>query len=188
MITIVSGLPRSGTSMMMQMLNRGGLPILTDAARPPDPNNPRGYMEYAPVKRLRHEAGWLADAEGKALKVIAQQLPHLDDGHTYRVLFMERDIDEVLRSQTTMLEQLGRPTGNPAVLRRAFEAQVAEAKAWLAGAAHTTALFIPHRDTIQDALAQAHRVQTFLEEDGIVLDAEAMAAAVDPDLYRQRER
>lgn len=187
MITVVSGLPRSGTSMMMQMLERGGLPALTDEDRPPDPSNPRGYLEFAPVRRLRQDASWLDDAEGKAVKVIAQLLPHLDDAHTYRVVFMERYLDEVLRSQAKMLERLGRPASNAAVLRRVFGEHVERARSWLEAAPHTEALYVPYREVVHQPREQARRVQTFLGDAGLDLDADAMAAAVDSSLYRQRE-
>ena len=184
MITVVSGLPRSGTSMMMQMLVRGGLPALVDEERPPDPSNPRGYLEFAPVKRLRQEGGWLDRAEGKVVKVIAQLLPHLDDAHAYRVVFMERDLDEVLRSQAAMLERIGRPAGNTTILRRVFADHLKRARTWLDDSAHVDVLFVPHRDVIRAPAEQAQRVHAFLSEAN--LDVEAMTEAVDPDLYRQR--
>ena len=106
-ITIVSGLPRSGTSMMMQMLDGGGLPILSDGEREADEDNPRGYLELEGTKRLRTDHSWLADAQGHVVKVIAQLIPVLPLGFGYRVIFMERDIVEVLSSQRHMLERLG---------------------------------------------------------------------------------
>lgn len=185
MIVVVSGLPRSGTSMMMQMLEAGGLPPLTDGVRAPDASNPRGYYELEGVKALARDSAWLADAEGHVVKVIAQLLRHLPDGPTYRVVFMERDLDEVLRSQTRMLETQGRPAANPAVLRPVFERQLTEARAWLDAHSHADALFMPHRDVVTDPAAQAARLNTFL---GAALDEAAMAAVVDPSLHRQRTR
>src|SRR3569833_79554 len=107
-ITVVSGLPRSGTSMMMQMLAAGGMPMLTDGVRGPDPDNPRGYFAFGPVKRTPQDARWLAGAPGKAVKVVHSLLPALPGGYEYRVLFMLRDMHEVLASQDTMLRRLGR--------------------------------------------------------------------------------
>jgi len=111
-IIIVSGLPRSGTSMMMQMLQAGGLPLLTDDRRPADPDNPKGYFEYEPVKRLHKDASWLPEAQGSAVKIMAPLLTGLRPDLTYRVIFMTRPMDEVLRSQTAMLAHRGEKGGN----------------------------------------------------------------------------
>ncbi|MEM6336728.1 MAG: sulfotransferase family protein, partial [Bacteroidota bacterium] len=134
MITIVSGLPRSGTSLMMQMVEAGGISALTDGVREADENNSRGYYEFEPVKKLRADASWVPQAEGKVVKVIAQLLQHLPQGHDYRVVFMDRDLTEVLRSQTTMLKNLGQktPALPAAILARTFDQQVAKTKAWAA--------------------------------------------------------
>ncbi len=99
MITVVSGLPRSGTSLMMQMLAAGGMPLLTDWERKPDADNPRGYCEWEPVKLLPKQPERIDEAEGKAVKVITQLLMSLPEGRDYRVIFMERPLPEVLASQ-----------------------------------------------------------------------------------------
>ena len=112
MITIVSGLPRSGTSMMMQLLDSGGLPILTDNVRAADDDNPRGYFEFDPVKRLKTDSGWLENAEGKVVKVIVQLLPYLPETYEYKVLLMHRDLREVLKSQEIMLKRHGKTGAN----------------------------------------------------------------------------
>jgi hypothetical protein len=105
-IIVVSGLPRSGTSMMMKMLAEGGLPILTDSIRGMDEDNPNGYFEYELVKQLADGNGkWLADADWKVVKIISQLLEYLPSEHTYKVIFMERDIKEILLSQRKMLER-----------------------------------------------------------------------------------
>src|SRR5688572_8703668 len=107
-ITVVSGLPRSGTSLMMQMLQAGGMPVLTDGERSADESNPRGYLELEAVKRTRSDAGWIAEAVGKAVKVIHLQLRDLPSSHQYRVIFMRRDLNEVVASQQSMLDRIGR--------------------------------------------------------------------------------
>ena len=114
LITIVSGLPRSGTSMMMRMLSEGGLEILYDEARPADQDNPLGYYEYEAAKRLRSEKGWLDLAIGKAVKVISFLLPELPTTHSYQILFMRRHLKEVLASQQRMLEHRGEAAGENA--------------------------------------------------------------------------
>src|SRR5215212_2341111 len=107
-VTIVTGLPRSGTSMMMQMLAAGGMPVLAAAVRAPDADNPRGYLEFEAAKRTARDAAWVAGAAGKAVKLVHLLLPDLPQEHEYRVLFMRRDMDEVLASQRAMLARLRR--------------------------------------------------------------------------------
>ena len=107
-ITVVSGLPRSGTSMMMQMLHAGGHPCLTDDRREADADNPRGYFEYDKVKQLRTDCSWLPEATGKAVKIIAQLLSVLPTELDYKIIFMRRELDEVIASQNRMLDRQGR--------------------------------------------------------------------------------
>ena len=133
-ITVVSGLPRSGTSLMMQMLHAGGLPALTDGLRTADENNLRGYFEYEPVKRLRSDRSWLPQARGHAVKIIhllLRELP-LDGTLQYRIVFMQRPIEEVIASQHSMLAREGKAGADAAVLKKAFEGQLAQLHAWLA--------------------------------------------------------
>ena len=109
-IIIVSGLPRSGTSLMMQMLDNGGVPVVTDNIRTPDTDNPRGYYEFEQVKKIKEDVSWLPATRGKAFKMVSQLLYELPASETYRVIFMERDLDEMIRSQEKMLSRLGKPT------------------------------------------------------------------------------
>src|SRR5262247_1316470 len=111
MIVVVSGLPRSGTLLMMQMLQVGGMSLLTDALRSVDADNPNGYWEYEPVKRLQQDNSWIPKAEGKAVKVISALLQYLPPQHTYKIIFMQRPMQEVLVSQTVMLERRGEQRG-----------------------------------------------------------------------------
>ncbi|OYV85360.1 MAG: sulfotransferase family protein, partial [Planctomycetia bacterium 21-64-5] len=108
-ITIVSGLPRSGTSLMMQMLDNGGIQVVTDGSRTADVDNPKGYYEFEKVKAIQRDTSWLAEARGKAVKMVSQLLYHLPGDERYRIIFMERDFDEMLASQEKMLARLGRP-------------------------------------------------------------------------------
>src|ERR1700730_8489910 len=107
MITIVSGLPRSGTSMMMQMLKAGGLPVLTDGVRRPDESNPRGYLEWEPAKRLHLIPEAIVVADGKAVKIVSVLLPFLPKHHEYRIIFMRRPLEQVVASQDRMCQRLG---------------------------------------------------------------------------------
>src|SRR5580704_4926692 len=123
MITIVSGLPRSGTSLMMQMLTAGGMPILSDGERKPDTDNPRGYLEWERIKQLPKDPGCIAEAEGKVVKVISLLLLSLPEGHEYRVIFMQRPLAEVLASQDVMMRNRGTANAgaNASIIGAAFE-------------------------------------------------------------------
>jgi hypothetical protein len=185
MIIVVSGMPRSGTSLMMQMLGAGGVPVLSDGVRAPDENNPRGYLEFEKVKRIREDRSWLDEAEGRAVKIVSHLLPELPPGRTYRVVFMQRDIGEVVASQRAMLERLGR-AGAPLPgeeLAGVLGRHLASVEAWLRDRPGVEALFVQHRDVIRDPRREAQRVRDFL---GLPCDVEAMAAAVDVSLHRHR--
>jgi hypothetical protein len=184
-VTIVSGLPRSGTSLLMQMLHAGGLPVLTDQVRAPDASNPRGYFEYEPVKRLRTDSSWLANARGHAVKIIHLLLPQLPvaGAWSYRIIFMHRPLDEVLASQRVMLEQAGKPSADAAILRRAFTSQLAQVETWLAAHPDIQVLRIDYHQVLRSPREMAENVRAFLGHD---LSVERMVRAVDPALYRQR--
>jgi hypothetical protein len=185
LITVVSGLPRSGTSLMMQMLRAGGMEVLADPLRAADEHNPHGYFEDARVKHLREDASWLGEARAKVVKIVTPLLGALPRGHAYRVIWMERDLDEVLASQRHMLaRQSGAPPTAAAdhALRAAFRDQATSLRSEL-GRRRIPVCPIEHRLAIEDPQAVAERLQRFL---GTRFDALAAASAVDPSLYRQR--
>ena len=184
-ITVVSGLPRSGTSLMMQMLHAGGLPTLSDGLRAADENNQRGYFEFEPVKRLRSDSSWLPQARGQAVKIIHLLLRdlRLDGSLQYRIVFMRRPIDEVLSSQRAMLQREGKAGADPALLKRAFESQLALLDTWLAAQASIAVLPVAYHQVMREPLAVTEALNAFL---GLSLDAAAMVRAVDPTLHRQR--
>lgn len=186
MIIVVSGLPRSGTSMMMSMLQAGGVSVLTDNQREADEDNLRGYLEYEQVKQLDRDASWLAEAEGKAVKIISMLLRHLPPDHQYRVIFMHRDIVEVLASQRKMMERRGEaPDGVPdETMAALYEKHIAEVTEWMKRQLNVETLHIDYNETIQNPSPTADRVNKFL---GGVLDEEAMRRVVSPELYRQRK-
>jgi hypothetical protein len=184
-VTVVSGLPRSGTSLMMQILKAGGLPLLTDQGRAADADNPRGYFEYEPVKATRQDPSWVAAAVGKAVKVVHLLLYDLPADFAYRVLFMRRDLEEVLASQRAMLRRQGKEGARLSddQLAAAFQKQLRQLEEWLSFQPHFTVLFVGHRDLLQDPSRTLAEVRTFLGEP---LDVAAMERAIDPTLYRQR--
>ncbi len=184
-VVVVAGLPRSGTSMMMQMLAAAPLPVLSDGKRAADSDNPRGYLELEAATRLRQDKAWLLDARGHAVKIVAQLLPHLPSDQSYRVVFMDRDPKEVLQSQKAMLERLGRDAAKltDEQLELAYRQQLKQVGIWLARQPNIKTLFVSHREAIAEPHAVAAKVDAFL---GGGLDTAAMAAAVDKSLYRQR--
>jgi tetratricopeptide (TPR) repeat protein len=185
-IYVVSGLPRSGTSMMMQMLDRGGLPVFTDGVREKDENNPRGYYEHEAVKTLARNKKWLSQAEGKAVKVIAQLLPLLPPKYRYKVIFMERDLNDVLASQRKMLRRLGKRTEDdlyPVKLMETYRQQVEAVKDWAGSRNNVEILYVSHRETLEAPFETALTVNGFL---GGMLLPERMAGAVDDRLHREK--
>ena len=180
-VVIVSGLPRSGTSMLMQMLVAYGLTAFTDGEREADPSNPRGYYEHEKVKGSAQDARWVSEAKGHVVKVVAPLLPSLPSGPRYRVVFIERDINEVLRSQAVMLERKGVPPAPEASLRAAYRRHLREAKAWLESNAE--ALYLNHAAVLNSPREAAVEIDQFLGHSG---DLDAMAATIDPALHRQR--
>ena len=171
--------------MIMQMLDCGGLSVLTDGQRTADEDNPRGYYEFEKAKQLVTNKQWLPEARGKAVKVIAQLLPHLPNGFKYRLIIMRREIDEVIRSQRTMLDRLGKQGAklNEAQLAATFTRQLTEVDRWLVQR-KIPRLVMHYRDAIDRPTEIAEQLAVFL---GIDLDIESMANAVDRQLYRQRQ-
>jgi len=184
-VTIVSGLPRSGTSMMMRMLEAGGLPPITDNVRAADADNPRGYYEFEPAKKTKEDPSWLDRAPGKVVKMVYQLLYDLPSDREYRVLFMRRKMSEILASQRAMLERLGRPDGGVSDERMAelFQAQLAKFDAWAADQSHLKRLDVDYNTIVVEPRPNAEAIAAFLDGG---LDVEAMVAVVEPQLYRKR--
>ena len=183
-IIIVSGLPRSGTSLMMQMLDNGGVPVVTDHIRTADQDNPRGYYEYERVKKIKEDVSWLPETRGKAFKMVSQLLFELPSSERYRIIFMERDLDEMLFSQEKMLARLNKPSAPRAAIDRAFREHLRRVRAWLAGQPNIEVLFVSYNDLVERPEEEAERVSAFL---GGNADKESMSKTVDPSLYRNRK-
>jgi hypothetical protein len=187
MITIVSGLPRSGTSLMMQMLVAGGVPALSDGERRADTDNPRGYLEWERIKQLPNDPGCIAEGEGKVVKVISRLLLSLPAGHEYRIVFMQRPLPEVLASQDEMLRRRGtyKEGADPAMISAAFEKHLREVYAWLDGKPYVKTLRIQYHDVLSQPKGVAQQLAQFL---GNSLDVGAMVQQVDASLYRNRAK
>ncbi|MFP6658841.1 MAG: sulfotransferase family protein [Pirellulales bacterium] len=184
-ITIVSGLPRSGTSLMMKMLEADGLTLLTDNFRRPDEDNPGGYYEYAAVKHTVRDAGWVSLARGKVVKVIHALLPHLPANEQYRVLMLERDLEEVVDSQQAMLQRSGNAGAalSRVELIAAYRHQLEEVKLWIAGQLNFRYTTVCFNQLLSKPHSQLAGIADLLARP---LNAQAMAAVIDPALYRQR--
>ncbi len=182
-IVVVSGLPRSGTSLMMQMLKNGGVEVVTDHLRTADQDNPKGYFEFEAVKEIQEDASWLPETRGKALKMISMLLYQLPPTEKYRVLFMERDLEEVLRSQETMLRRLNRNPAPHEQMLEAYKIHLEQLENWLKGRPDITILKVGYKALIEQSQQQAQRIGEFL---GRKLDVDEMTKAVDPVLYRNR--
>jgi hypothetical protein len=188
-ITIVSGLPRSGTSMMMRMLEAGGMVIVTDNIRKADDDNPRGYFEFERAKKIKEDSSWLPECRGKVVKMISALLYDLplDNSYTYNILFMERDMTEVLASQKRMLErrrERGAGLSNEEMGKNFWE-HLQKVQDWLETQKAFNVLYVNYNEVLANPMQNALRVNAFLE-DGF--DAEKMAEVVEQRLYRQRKR
>ena len=173
--------------MLMQMLEAGGMPILSDGLREADDDNPRGYLEFEPVKNLFTDASWLIEAKGKAIKIVAPLLAAVPPDLPCRVILSERGLEEVLDSQDRMLERRNQPPATPERRRRLkdeYARTLERVKAMLARRPDTQLLIVEHRTTISDPSTVAGQISKFL--DGR-LEAGKMAAAIDPALHRNRQ-
>jgi hypothetical protein len=187
MITIVSGLPRSGTSLMMQMLVAGGLPALSDGERKADTDNPKGYLEWERIKQLPKDPSLIAEAEGKVVKVISQLILSLptDHGHEYRIVFMQRPLPEVLKSQDEMLRRRGNTDtmADNSAIEGAFQRHLIEVNQWLSGKPNFEVIRVHYHRVLREPKPVANEVAAFLK---VPLDIEAMIRQIDGSLYRNR--
>lgn len=186
-IVVVSGLPRSGTSMMMGMLEAGGLTLLKDDIREADDDNPEGYFEFERVKKLREgDFDWLPDAQGKVVKIISYLLLSLPETHNYRVIFMQRKLAEIMASQRKMLVRRGEDPDKvrEEELGSILENHLRQVDAWIEGQANVERIKVDYNHMITDPEADILRVNQFL---GGKLNVDKMAQIIDPSLYRQRK-
>jgi hypothetical protein len=183
-ILVVSGLPRSGTSLMMQMLENGGVEVVTDRVRSADTDNPRGYYEFEQVKTIKRDASWLPAMRGKAFKMVSQLLYDLPASETYRIVFMERDLEETLLSQQKMLTRLGRTAAPREQMKRAYALHLERLHEWLSLQGNIKVFPLRYNDLVERPREQTERVAEFI---GGKRDVEAMVKTVDLSLYRNRK-
>jgi hypothetical protein len=186
-ITVVSGLPRSGTSMMMKMLEAGGIPPITDELRTADEDNPKGYYEFERVKQMdKGDIDWVPNAKGKVVKVISALLKYLPGDQPYRVVFVRRNMPEILASQRKMLIRRGEDPNkmDDEQMAMLFEKHVKQVEAWLASQPNIRTLYVHYSDVLANPLPQIAAINDFL---GGTLGTGRMAEVVDPELYRNRQ-
>lgn len=187
-IYIVSGLPRSGTSMMMKMLEAGGLPPVTDNERTADDDNPKGYYEFERVKKMQEgDIEWVKEAPGKVVKVISYLIRHLPPGYTYKVIFMRRAMAEILASQKKMLVNRGEPTDKVSdeELTVLYEKHLEQIFAWINANPNFSCLQVDYNRLLKDPAPALKQLEAFL---GGKVNVQKMGEVVDPQLYRQRTK
>ncbi len=182
-IVVVSGLPRAGTSLMMQMLSAGGLEVVTDNLRAADVDNPRGYWELEQVKRIKRDATWLPQTRGRVFKMVSQLLYDLPHTERYRIIFMQRRLEEVIVSQEKMLKRLNRPAGPHDQMKQAFDLHLERLFQWLPNQSNMKLLEISYNALLREPATHAQQISAFLDGRPVV---DRMTEAVDLSLYRNR--
>lgn len=189
-LTLVSGLPRSGTSLMMQMLQAGGLMPMTDGERIADIDNPEGYLEWEAIKKIRKEPELFNDPEldTRAIKVISMLLTNIPLIHRYKVIFMRRPIDEVVASQQKMIDRLGSSDDMEASAEEITERLTAHRDnvlKWLEARKFIDLLVVDYPQLVVEPTIVAAEVAKFLGPDRIQ-STDSMLTVVKPELYRQK--
>jgi len=186
LIIIVSGLPRSGTSMMMSMLEVGGIKPVTDWIRKPDYDNPKGYYEYEMVKKIKKDTSWLDNCKGKAVKMVSELLYYLPSDRKYKIVFMRRNLAEMLASQRAMLQRLGREGAKKTDKEMVglFERHLEKQRKWLSEQNNIKVLYLDYNDIVANPRINAQRISHFFENR---LDVDRMSKVVDNSLYRQKK-
>lgn len=186
-VIVVSGLPRSGTSMLMKMLEAGGISPLTDSIRTADEDNPKGYYEFERVKAMdKGDTAWVAEARGKAVKVISALLKYLPDAYQYKIIYIRRNMPEILASQRKMLIRRGEDPDKMAddEMAELFSRHVAQVEQWLREQPNMSVLYVHYSDILGEPEMESKRIDDFLDGQ---LDVEKMATVIDPHLYRNRQ-
>jgi hypothetical protein len=184
-ITIVSGLPRSGTSMMMKMIQAGGMDVVTDDIRRADRDNPKGYYEFEKVKKIKEDVSWLETTRGKTFKMVSMLLYDLPDHENYKIIFMKRNMEEILTSQKRMLERQKPEEANVDYMKmgRLYEKHLKHLEPWFEQQENMDVIYINYNDLIANPREHLDKVNKFL---GYALNVEEMMQVIDLSLYRNR--
>ncbi len=180
-IVIVSGLPRSGTSLMMQMLHKGGIEVLTDNNRKADNSNPKGYFEYNPVMSIHKDNSWLESAQDKSVKVVAPLLKFLNPKYRYKVIFMKRDLTEIVKSQQKMIGK--DPETLPMRLFESYKKQLSLVDVWKNKEPGVELIYVDYKDALNNTKEVVDKVMSFID---VSMDAKQMESCVDKSLYRNK--
>lgn len=183
-LIVVTGLPRSGTSLVMSLLAAAGQPLLTDHHRPADPDNPRGYHEFQPVKSLMKDNTWLPAQQGVAVKIISTLLPFIPPGLPLKIILIQRRLPEVLASQAAMLARAGLPSVPASLLAAAWQKQSAQTLEFITHRPRTGVLILQHRELLENPLPPLEQLLAFLPH--LHQDPRALLPAIDPALHRQK--
>ena len=185
-IIVVSGLPRSGTSMMMQMLKVSGVDLVLDDTRKPDLYNPRGYYEYEKVKEIKKDTSWLDGIQGKAVKIISQLLYHLPESHQYKIIFMQRNMEEIISSQNKMLSSRGKGSDviNDTIMAEKFERHLEKIRKWIDNQGNIGCLYIHYNKIIEDPIKTITKLNDFIDNQ---INIRPMLKVIDKSLYRIRK-
>ncbi|GBE36068.1 sulfotransferase domain protein [bacterium BMS3Bbin07] len=184
-LIIVTGLPRSGTSMMMKMLQTGGMEVLMDNIRKADEDNPEGYYEFERVKKIKEDTSWLDGVEGKVVKMASMLLYDLPSDKKYRLIFMKRNLEEILLSQRKMLQRKGAEDNiDDEEMRRLFSKHLEEIEAWLSGQQNVEVLYVDYNDMLRKPQENIRILNGFLDN---IPDTDRMIKVVDNSLYRNRK-
>jgi hypothetical protein len=183
-ITIVSGLPRSGTSMMMKMLKSGGMKVVSDNIRTADEDNPNGYYEFEKVKRIKEDTSWLEETHGKVFKMVSMLLFDLPPRYLYKIIFMNRDLQEIVVSQKKMLTRQGKqPATDNAKMSELYEKHLLQVEKWHSTMKNIQVMHVSFRNLIRQPFDEVKRLNQFL---GKELYTDKMVQVIDPSLYRNR--
>ncbi len=184
-IIVVSGLPRSGTSMMMKMLNAGGTDTLTDNIRKADEDNTNGYYELEKIKNLKKDTSFLGDSIGKSVKIISALLKYLPAEYQYKIIFMRRDLDEVLSSQKQMLIRRDEPTDriSDENMKEIYLKHLKLVDGWLKEQENIKVIYLNYKDFFIEPKKHIEQLNKFL---GNSLDTDKIYSVIDQTLYRQK--
>lgn len=184
-IIVVTGLPRSGTSLTMQILQAAGIEIFTDNKRRPDISNPKGYFEHELVKKIQSDSSWMKDVKGKAIKIVSPLLAYLPVNYNYKIIFVERDLLEIIQSQEKMISELDSEDEKlkPEILKRIFNKNVERTKKWINSQSNMKCLNVSYFDIVNNFEEEIFRIEKFLN---VKINKEKTKLIIDKKLYRSR--